>query len=104
MEYHDKVIGRLLDYLADQGLSEETLVIYTGDNGSPQEVCSIVHRHNEICGGKSTTNDHGTHVPLIAQMPGTVPAGVSEQRSGRRYRFSTDDVGCRGVPRHRKVT
>ena len=76
VEYHDKVIGRLLDYLAEQGLSEDTLVIYTGDNGSPQEVCSIVHRHNEICGGKSTTNDHGTHVPLIAQMPGTVPAGV----------------------------
>ena len=76
VEYHDKVIGRLLDYLAEQGLSEDTLVIYTGDNGSPQEVCSIVHRHNEICGGKSTTNDHGTHVPLIAQMPGTVPSGV----------------------------
>ena len=52
VEYHDKVIGRLLDYLAEQGLSEDTLVIYTGDNGSPQEVCSIVHRHNEICGGK----------------------------------------------------
>ena len=76
VEYHDKVIGRLLDYLAEQGMSEDTLVIYTGDNGSPQEVCSIVHRHNEICGGKSTTNHHGTHVPLIAQMPGTVPAGV----------------------------
>ena len=40
VEYHDKVIGRLLDYLAEQGLSEDTLVIYTGDNGSPQEVCS----------------------------------------------------------------
>ena len=77
VEYHDKVIGRLLDYLAEQGLSEDTLVIYTGDNGSPQEVCSVMHRHNEICGGKGKTNDQGTHVPLIAQMPGTVPAGVA---------------------------
>ena len=75
VEYHDKVIGRLLDYLEEQGLSEDTLVIYTGDNGSPQEVCSIMHRHNEICGGKGKTNDTGTHVPLIAQMPGTIPAG-----------------------------
>ena len=75
VEYHDKVIGRLLDYLAEQGLSEDTLVIYTGDNGSPQEVCSIMHRHNEICGGKGKTNDTGTHVPLIAQMPGTIPSG-----------------------------
>ncbi len=76
VEYHDKVIGRLLDYLEEQGLSEDTLVIYTGDNGSPEEVCSIGYRHNQICGGKSQTNDLGTHVPLIAQMPGTVPPGV----------------------------
>ena len=77
VEYHDKLIGKLLDYLDEQGLSQDTLVIYTGDNGSPQEVCSIVHRHNEICGGKGKTNDRGTHVPLIVQQPGTVPAGVT---------------------------
>ena len=75
VEYHDKVIGRLLDYLAEQGLSEDTLVIYTGDNGSPHDVCTMYHEHNEICGGKGKTNDRGTHVPLIVQQPGTVPAG-----------------------------
>ncbi len=75
VEYHDKAIGRLTDYLEEQGLSEDTLVIYTGDNGSPHDVCSMVHEHNEICGGKGKTNDRGTHVPLICQMPGTVPAG-----------------------------
>ena len=80
VEYHDKAIGRLLDYLAEQGLSEDTLVIYTGDNGSPQEVCSVTHRHNEICGGKGKTNDQGTHVPLIAQMPGTIPTGAPSIR------------------------
>ena len=76
VEYHDKVIGRLLDYLDEQGLSEDTLVIYVGDNGSPADVCSMVHAHNEICGGKGKTNDRGTHVPLICSMPGVVPAGA----------------------------
>ena len=76
VEYHDKVIGRLLDYLGEQGLSEDTLVVYLGDNGSPDDVCSMVHHHNEICGGKGKTNDTGTHVPLIVSMPGTVPAGT----------------------------
>ena len=76
VEYHDKVIGRLLDYLGEQGLSEDTMVIYVGDNGSPHDVCSMVHEHNEICGGKGKTNDRGTHVPLIVSMPGTVPAGA----------------------------
>ena len=76
VEYHDKVIGRLIDYLDERGLGEDTLVIYVGDNGSPHDVCSIVHEHNEICGGKGKTNDRGTHVPLICRMPGTIPAGV----------------------------
>ena len=76
VEYHDKVIGRLLDYLGEQGLSDDTMVIYVGDNGSPHDVCSMVHEHNEICGGKGKTNDRGTHVPLIVSMPGTVPAGA----------------------------
>ena len=76
VEYHDKVIGRLLDYLDEQGLSDDTLVLYVGDNGSPHDVCSMVHEHNEICGGKGKTNDSGTHVPLICRMPGTIPAGA----------------------------
>ena len=76
VEYHDKVIGRLMDYLDEQGLGEDTLVLYLGDNGSPHDVCSFMHEHNEICGGKGKTNDRGTHVPLICRMPGTIPAGA----------------------------
>ena len=75
VEYHDKVIGRLIDYLDQQGLREDTLVIYVGDNGPPTDVCSMMHDHNEICGGKGKTNDRGTHVPLICDMPGTIPSG-----------------------------
>ena len=75
VEYHDKVIGRLIQYLFDANLSEDTLIIYLGDNGSPADVCSMVHEHNEICGGKGKTNDRGTHVPLICSMPGTIPSG-----------------------------
>ena len=76
VEYHDKVIGRLIDYLSEQNLSENTLIIYLGDNGSPNDVCSMVNSHNEICGGKGKTNDRGTHVPLICSMPGTIPSAT----------------------------
>ena len=76
VEYHDKVIGRLLKYLENQGLQEDTLVIYLGDNGSPADVCSMMHQHNEICGGKGKTSDRGTHVPLICLMPGTIPSNT----------------------------
>ena len=72
VEYHDKVIGRVMDKLDELGIRDNTLVIYVGDNGSPQEVCSIMHRHDEVCGGKGLTKDRGTHVPLICNWPETV--------------------------------
>ncbi len=74
VEYHDKVIGRVNAKLEELGLAEDTLVIYVGDNGSPIEVCSMVHNHTEVCGGKGLTVDRGTHVPLICSWPGTIPA------------------------------
>ena len=74
VEYHDKVIGRVNTKLEELGLAEDTLVIYVGDNGSPIEVCSVVHNHTEVCGGKGLTVDRGTHVPLICSWPGTIPA------------------------------
>ena len=75
VEYHDKIIGRVNAKLHELGIADNTLVIYVGDNGSPQEVCSIVHDHTEICGGKSLTVDRGTHVPLICSWPGTIASG-----------------------------
>lgn len=74
VEYHDKVIGRVNAKIEDLGISENTLVIYVGDNGSPTEVCSTMHEHTEVCGGKGLTLDRGTHVPLICNWPGTIPA------------------------------
>ncbi|HIF72256.1 MAG TPA: arylsulfatase A [Dehalococcoidia bacterium] len=74
VEYHDKVIGRVNAKLEELGIAEDTLVIYVGDNGSPIEVCSIIHSHTEVCGGKGLTVDRGTHVPLICSWPGTIPA------------------------------
>jgi arylsulfatase A-like enzyme len=75
VEYHDKVIGRLSDKLEELGIADSTLVIYVGDNGSPQEVCNIRHNHMTSCGGKGLTLDRGTHVPMICSWPGTIPSG-----------------------------
>ncbi len=76
VEYHDKVIGRMMRKLDELGLREDTLVIYLGDNGSPREVCTLQHNHRQLCGGKGLTNDRGTHVPLICNWPGTIPPAV----------------------------
>ena len=70
----DANIGALVDHLDRLGLRENTLVIFTGDNGSPKGVVSQLGGRT-VYGGKGTTTIAGTHVPLIVSWPGRVPAG-----------------------------
>jgi arylsulfatase A len=75
VEYIDKLMGRVVDKLDELGLRENTLVIFTSDNGTERGVTSIVNGE-EFVGGKLTSTDAGTRVPLIANWPGVVPEGV----------------------------
>lgn len=75
VNYMDKLVGRIVVSLTQLGLRERTLVLFTGDNGTPSQITSMLG-DIPIKGGKNTMTDPGTHVPLIANWPGTVPAGV----------------------------
>jgi len=74
VEYLDKLVGRLVTGLDEMGLRDETLVIFTSDNGTP---LGIESRWNGrvVEGRKGFFTDAGTRVPLIANWPGRVPAG-----------------------------
>ena len=70
----DLLVGRVVDALRDAGRLEDTLVLFTADNGSPDDVAAELGGR-ERRGAKGKLNDAGTHVPLLALWPGTVPAG-----------------------------
>ncbi len=72
--YADKIIGRIVESLDKMGLREETILLFTGDNGSPRGISSKMGQ-KVIIGGKGHTTDAGTHVPLIANWKGTIPGG-----------------------------
>ena len=72
--YADKIVGRIVKALDELGLREETLLLFTGDNGSPRGISSEMGQH-VIDEGKGYTTDAGTHVPLIANWKGTIPGG-----------------------------
>jgi len=89
IEYMDKIIGRLVSALDSLGLRENTLILFTGDNGTPKKFLTgykdgeyvydrvISMKGQEmIPGGKSELTDAGTHVPLIANWPGVTPEGT----------------------------
>lgn len=67
--YYDEIsrfdgdVGRILEVLAERGLTNSTLVLMMGDNGASQ------------LRGKGTLYEFGVHVPLIIRWPGVVKPG-----------------------------
>ncbi len=74
VQYIDKNVGRLEDTLKKLGLRRNTLIIFTGDNGTNAQLTSELNGR-QIRGGKGYTHDYGTHVPLIVNWPARVPGG-----------------------------
>lgn len=72
--YMDKIVGRIKDGLEDLGLREDTLLLFTSDNGTNRKITSR-KGDREVKGGKGLTIDAGTHVPLVASWPGHAPEG-----------------------------
>jgi len=68
--YHDEIArmdsecGQIFDLLGKHGVADNTLVMFTGDNGMP------------FPGAKGTCYDPGIHVPLLAWWPGRIQAGA----------------------------
>ena len=70
----DWSVGAVLDCLQANGLDENTLVIFTSDNGG-----RATHGGSNapLRGAKGTTWEGGMRVPCILRQPGTIPAGTS---------------------------
>ncbi|MEO0332302.1 MAG: sulfatase-like hydrolase/transferase, partial [Bacteroidota bacterium] len=72
--YADKIVGRIANKLQELGLDENTLLIFTGDNGTHPSITSHT-KQEAIQGAKGNTIDAGTHVPLIAYWPMMIEKG-----------------------------
>jgi arylsulfatase A-like enzyme len=77
--YMDRLVGRFIDRLHELGIAEETLVLFTADNGTHRSIRSQF-KGRLIRGGKGKTTDAGTREPLIAWWPETIrPGRVTDQ-------------------------
>jgi len=77
--YMDKIIGRLVRKLNEASLRENTLILFTGDNGTPRGIATQMQDGSVINGGKGATTDAGNHVALIANWKGGIQAGKVRQ-------------------------
>lgn len=72
--YMDGIVGRMLARLEELGVRDNTLVIFTGDNGTAPNLTSQLGDFH-LQGGKRTMNEAGTRVPFIAHWPEHISAG-----------------------------
>ncbi len=82
----DWCVGQMLDTLEQLGLKENTIVIFSSDNGpvlddgyedQAEELNGAHKAAGPLRGGKYSLFDGGTRVPFILSWPGTVKAGES---------------------------
>ena len=74
--YADKAVGQIVAQLEKSGVRDNTLIIFTGDNGTDTPIVTPWNG-TKVVGGKGTMSDTGTRVPLIVNWP----AGI--QKPGR---------------------
>jgi len=63
IEWADEMLGKIIKSIENRGLKENTLVVFTSDNGMPFPGC------------KATLYDGGTRVPLAIRWPGRIKGG-----------------------------
>jgi arylsulfatase A-like enzyme len=70
----DWSVGQVLSALREAKLAENTLVLFTSDNGGPLQQGAD---NTPLRGGKGSTFEGGVRVSTIAWWPGKIPAGTS---------------------------
>ncbi len=86
MGYLDEEIGRVLKRLEDEGILDQTIIFFFGDNGRPH------------VRGKQWLYEGGIHVPLIVRLPGGRRAGEVSEQLVNGIDFSATCMSLTGIP------
>jgi len=75
----DADVGKILACLHEHGLDENTLVIFTGDNGAHPTPAKLFNSDAPFRGAKRDMYEGGIREPFIARWKGKIQPGVSDQ-------------------------
>ncbi len=98
----DRQVGDLLDTLDELGLADNTLVIFTSDNGTTHlhdEVDDVFFASvGELRGLKGSLYEGGIRVPCVVRWPGRIPAGTASRALSGFEDWLPTILAAAGVP------
>jgi arylsulfatase A-like enzyme len=74
VRYADFLLGKMVDHLDALGLRNNTLIVWTCDNGTSGSIQNL-RGERMVRGGKTKTTENGVNTPFIVRCPGLVPQG-----------------------------
>ncbi len=93
----DGYVGQLLQKLDDLGVAENTIVVFTTDNGA--EVMSWPDGGNTPFRGEKATNwEGGYRVPMVIRWPGTIKPGTTFNETFSHYDLVPTFAAAGGDP------
>ncbi len=100
----DRGVGQVLDALRDNGLEENTLVIFMSDNGGAGYI-GLPDVNAPYRGWKITLFEGGIHVPYFVKWPAKIPAGTTVTQPVHHFdAFATAAAaGGAALPIDRKI-
>ena len=93
LEHADKGVGRILDTLDRLGLRENTLVIFTNDNGG-----EWLSRNAPLFHHKGTVWEGGIRVPTVVRWPARIGAGRTSGQVGATMDLTATILAATGTP------
>lgn len=93
VEVLDVAIGNILQAIDDEGIRDNTLVLFFSDNGGGPAA-----NNGDFRGRKGTVYEGGTRMPAIFRWPGKIPAGVKSEQPMVVYDLFPTLVEGLGIP------
>lgn len=92
----DDAVGRIVDEIDENGLSDRTLIVFTSDNGGP--TWQTTSSNAPLNGVKATLLEGGIRVPTLIRWSGKVPGGTVNSFPGIGQDIAATALAVAGAP------